>query len=192
MHSPIPRTHAFIRETAELHHSAPDPTNARSSHHQPGTFGSKARYGAREGSRLQLTLVSHRRLVKLASFTSSWTTSSATPLSTSCSTSWRGSAPASTPETSPTPTSSSSRRTWKVRLASLIDPFSLSKLTFIPPPQSTTNLIDAVAGEVEDSLGKWPSALGTVVVMEAKYIPFLLFKVMPLLPASARHEPKRF
>ncbi|ELR12239.1 efflux ABC transporter, permease, putative, partial [Acanthamoeba castellanii str. Neff] len=34
-----------------------------------------------------------------------------------------------------------------------------------------------VAGEVEDSLGKWPSALGTVVVMEAKYIPFLLFKV---------------
>jgi ABC-type antimicrobial peptide transport system permease subunit len=33
-----------------------------------------------------------------------------------------------------------------------------------------------VAGEVEDSMGKWPSALGTVVVMEAKYIPFLLFK----------------
>jgi hypothetical protein len=28
-------------------------------------------------------------------------------------------------------------------------------------------------------MGKWPSALGTVVVMEAKYIPFLLFKVRP-------------
>lgn len=150
-----------------------------------------ARYGAREGFGLQLTLVSHRRLVKLASFTSIWMTSSATPLSTSCSTSWRGSAPASTLETSATPTSSSSRRTWKVRtLPASLTPFLCRRLLPSPPPPNTTNLVDAVAGEVEDSLGKWPSALGTVVVMEAKYIPFLLFKVMPLLPASTRHEPK--
>lgn len=64
---------------------------------------------------------------------------------------------------------------------SLIGPFSLSRLTSVAPPP---NLIDAVAGEVEDSLGKWPSALGTVVVMEAKYIPFLLFKVVPRASAS--------
>jgi hypothetical protein len=35
----IPRTHAHTRETAELHHSAADRANARSSHHQPGTLG---------------------------------------------------------------------------------------------------------------------------------------------------------
>eukprot|EP01087_Luapelamoeba_hula_P011389 TRINITY_DN3089_c0_g1_i1.p1 TRINITY_DN3089_c0_g1~~TRINITY_DN3089_c0_g1_i1.p1 ORF type:complete len:1336 (+),score=202.48 TRINITY_DN3089_c0_g1_i1:44-4051(+) len=48
-------------------------------------------------------------------------------------------------------------------------------------PQVMQNLLTfrsevEVKGSVEEPRGKWPSALGSVVVMEARYIPFLLFK----------------
>ena len=44
-----------------------------------------------------------------------------------------------------------------------------------------------MAGSVEDPSGKWPSTLGSVVVLEAKYVPFLIFK--DWLPAALRDNP---
>ncbi|KAL6065065.1 FtsX domain-containing protein [Balamuthia mandrillaris] len=43
-----------------------------------------------------------------------------------------------------------------------------------------------VAGSVEEPRGKWPAALGTVVIMEAKYVPFLIFK--ELLPPFFKED----
>lgn len=44
-----------------------------------------------------------------------------------------------------------------------------------------------VAGSVEDPSGKWPSTLGSVIVLEAKYIPFIMFK--DWMPPALRDNP---